>query len=431
MKGRLSSSTLSRRIRQRIAPVATAAALLAMAAGLVACGGEDDDSATLRWFVAIQPGGSIQEVAKRCTEQSDGKYRITLELLPTDADSQREQLVRRLGAEDRTVDIIGMDVIWTAEFANAGWIRPWRGEHAKKVTEGVFDSVIETASFEGELYGAPFNSNTQLLWYRTDKVDSPPETWDDMISTAEDLDMYVQVQAGRYEGYTVWVNSMITSAGTQILSWPEEVDLAEEPTETALATIGKLARSPAAAPNISTSNEDSARLGFEAGNSAFMLNYTFAYASAQANAPDIAENMGAAKLPKVVDDHPSSPPLGGFNLGIGAYSANSDLAFEAATCLASPENQLVLTELDGLPPSNRELYSDDIVQKAFPGFADEIRDSIADAVPRPLTPAYTDVSLAIQRSLHPPQSINPDDPEPKYDELKQNVQDAVLRKGLL
>src|SRR5690606_21451163 len=69
VKGRLSSSTLSRRIRQRIAPVATAAALLAMAAGLVACGGEDDDSATLRWFVAIQPGGSIQEVAKRCTEQ--------------------------------------------------------------------------------------------------------------------------------------------------------------------------------------------------------------------------------------------------------------------------------------------------------------------------------------------------------------------------
>lgn len=418
--------------RPRAIRFVVAAAVAALALAAAGCGGDDDgDSATLRWFVAIQPGGSIQEVAKRCTEQSEGKYRITLELLPTDADSQRQQLVRRLGARDSTVDIIGMDVIWTAEFANAGWIQPWEGENADKVTKDVFDSVIETASFEDKLYGAPFNSNTQLLWYRTDLVDEPPETWDQMISQAEELDMDIQVQAARYEGYTVWVNSMITSAGTQILSGPEEVDLEQEPTETALATIGRLAHSSAAAPNLSTSNEDSARLGFEAGNSAFMLNYTFAYASAQANAPDVAENMGAAKLPQVVEGEPSSPPLGGFNLGIGAYSDSADLAFEAATCLASPENQLVLTELDGLPPSNESLYEDKVVQDAFPDFADEIRASIADATPRPLTPAYTDLSLAVQRSLHPPQSIDPDNPTPKYETLRENAENAVLRKGLL
>ncbi len=74
-----------------------------------------------------------------------------------------------------------MDVIWTAEFANAGWLRPWTGQLADQVTENVFDSVIETASFEGELYGAPFNSNTQLLWYRKDLVEQVPATWEEMI----------------------------------------------------------------------------------------------------------------------------------------------------------------------------------------------------------------------------------------------------------
>jgi multiple sugar transport system substrate-binding protein len=386
---------------------------------------------TLNWFVATQPGGTIQEVAKRCTQESNGEYNVNVELLPTTASDQREQLVRRLGAEDSTVDIIGMDVIWTAEFANAGWLREWPDPQAQQVTKDIFPTVIDTASFEGKLYGAPFNSNTELLWYRTDLVDKPPTTWDQMIDEAVRVDKFVQVQSDRYEGFTVWVNALIESAGTQILSGPETVELAEGPTEEALAVMGKLANSPAAAPDIDTSDEDTARLGFESGSSAFMVNYTFAYASAQSNAPDIAKNMGAARYPEVVEGTPSKPPLGGFNLGISAYSDNPTEAFDAATCLSNPESQLTAVELDGLPPSNQTLYKDKVVRKAYPGFSDEIEQSIEDAGPRPLTPAYTDLSLAIQRSLHPPASIDPNDPAPKYDELRSAAEDAVKRQGLL
>lgn len=409
-------------------------ALAAALALLVGCGGSDDgggSGTTLRWFVAIQPGGTIQEVAKRCTEESNGRYNVQLELLPTLADQQREQLVRRLGAEDSTIDIIGMDVIWTAEFANAGWLREWPEPQASQVTENVFDSVLETAMFEGALYGAPFNSNTELLWYRTDEAQRAPATWDEMISEAERLGSTIQVQANRYEGFTVWVNYMIESAGGQILSGPEEVDLPQGPTEAALSVIGQFANSSAAPGDIDTSTEDTARRSFEAGSSAFMLNYTFALGSAMANAPDVAENMGAAKLPAVVEGMPSRPPLGGFNLGVSAYSENPELAFEAAACLSNAQSQLTATELDGLPPSREDLYTDKVVRKAFPGFADDIRRSIADAAPRPLTPAYTDLSLAIQRALHPPSKIDPDDPGPVYDELRDKAEDAVKREGLL
>ena len=71
------------------------------------------------------------------------------------------------------------------------------------------------------------------------------------------------------------------------------------------------------------------------------------------------------------------------------------------------------------------------MKDAYPGFEDVIAASIDDAAVRPLTPAYTDVSLAIQRALHPPDKIDPEDPGPTYDELKQAVEDAVLREGLL
>ena len=402
---------------------------------LTGCGGSDTGGPTeLKWFVQIQPGGSFQDVAKRCSEESNGRYEIEFELLPTDASQAREQLVRRLGAEDSTIDVIGMDVIWTAEFANAGWLREWTGAPARQVTKGVFDSVVETARFEGKLYGAPFNSNTQLLWYRTDQVKQAPVTWEEMIDEAEKIGPgggLIQVQSNRYEGFTAWFNALLESAGGHILSGPETVDLPQGPTDEALAVMGRLGNSPVAAPDIDTSDEDTARLGFEAGDSAFMVNYTFAYASAQENAPDVAKNMGFAEYPRVVEDSPSRPPLGGFNLGVSAYSENSDLAFEAAACLSGPESQLTATELDGLPPSNETLYTDKVVTKAYPGFSQLVKRSIDAAGPRPATAAYQDVSLAIQRTLHPPSSIDPSDLTPTYDELRSNLEDAVKREGLL
>jgi multiple sugar transport system substrate-binding protein len=411
-----------------------ASAILASAV-LVACGGSSEGSGPreLTFFVAIQPGGTIEEASKRCTEESNGRYEITPEFLPTDASQQREQLVRRLGADDPSIDIVGMDVIWTGEFANAGWVEEWKGALKKQVTENVFSNVIETASFEGKLYAAPFNTNTQLLWYRKDLVPKPPTTWDQMIDQAEGLKEAgtIQVQANRYEGFTVWANALIESAGTEVLSGPESVDLEQGPTEEALAVMGRLANSSAAATNLSTSDEDSTRLGFEAGESAFMTNYTFAYASAQTEAPEIGKVMGFARFPEVVPGTPSKPPLGGFNLAVSSFSDNKDIAFDAAACLANKQSQLTAVELDGLPPSRSDLYKDKAVTKAYPGFAGLVKESIEESGPRPTTPAYQDVSLAIQRSLHPPDKIDPEDTESIYDELKSNLEDAVKREGLL
>ena len=69
--------------------------------------------------------------------------------------------------------------------------------------------------------------------------------------------------------------------------------------------------------------------------------------------------------------------------------------------------------------------------KAYPGFAELVKESIEALGPRPTTPAYQDVSLAVQRTLHPPDKIDPEDTESIYDELKSNVEDAVKREGLL
>ena len=412
---------------------------LVLAAALVGAGCGSDDSGggskELTWFIFNEPGGAPQAAADKCAKESGGRYTISFELLPADADGQREQLVRRLGAEDSSVDLIGMDVIWTGEFANAGWIEPLPAETAKVVSEDVFPSVLRTAEFEGELYAAPLWSNTQLLWYRSDLVPNPPTTWEEMIAQAEQLpagENLIQVQANRYEGLVVWLNQMVESAGTSVLANPDEVELSEEETKTALATMGALSTSSAADPGITTSEEDPARLAFESGSSAFMVNYPFVYPSAEENAPDIFKVMKAAKYPGISPDIPSAPPLGGINLGVSAFSENKDLAFEAIECLVGAENQIATADAGGLPPVRQDLYDTPEIAKVYPGYAQIIRDSIADAAPRPsVSPAYQDISLAIQSAVHPTTDIDPEDPQDTYDDLREKLEQAVKREGLL
>ncbi|HEX2087287.1 MAG TPA: extracellular solute-binding protein [Solirubrobacteraceae bacterium] len=410
--------------------VSLLAALAALAMGISACG-DEDTARTLNFYIFNEPGGGPQQVAQQCSQQSGGRYSIEFELLPNQADAQREQLVRRLGAEDESVDLIGMDVIWTGEFANAGWLEPVPADVERSASENVFQSVLDTAKFQGRMMNVPIWSNTQLLWYRKDKVGGePPATWDQMIELAEREKMKIQVQANRYEGLVVWANAMILSAGTEIVSGPTEVELEERATTRALEVMGKLARSSAAATEIDTSNEDTARLGFEKGDSIFMVNYPFVYTSAKEGAPDVFEQMGAAVYPRVDPDKESKPPLGGINLGVSAFSEKKDLAWEAVQCMIRPENQITIAEKGGLPPVRQDLYDDPKVQKIYPGFADVLRESIEQAGPRPATsPAYTDLSLGIQRGLHPVTGIS--DPSDKYGELRDYVEQAVKREGLL
>ncbi len=403
---------------------------------VVGCGsGSSSDSNTLTWFIFNEPSGSPQAAAEKCSKESGGDYNIEFEYLPADADGQREQLVRRLGAEDSSIDLVGMDVVWTGEFANAGWITELPDDVKQVVTKDVFPSVVKTAEFEGKLYAAPIWSNTELLWYRSDEVKKAPKTWDQMIAEGEKLGPdkgLIQVQGNKYEGLVVWTNQMIESAGGHILKGPDEVDLPEEPTKKALAIMGKLSQSSAADPAITTAEEDPNRLAFEAGTSAFMINYPFVYPSAKENAPDIFKVMKAAKYPQVDPSIPSAPPLGGINIGVSAYSEKQDLAYEAIKCLVQPENQLATATAGGLPPVREDLYDSKEIEKIYPGFSDLIRQSIEDAAPRPSeSPAYQDISLAIQDAVHPTTDIDPDDPQSTYDDLHDKLEQAVNREGLL
>lgn len=434
----------------RRAQVGAVAAAALLATGLAGCGGGGDEGGTptLKWYVYNEPSGSFAAAAAACTKSSGGKYRIETVDLPNNADEQREQLVRRLAAKDGDIDILGMDVIWTAEFAEAGWIKAIPADAAKKVTEGRLAPAVETATYEDKLYAAPFNSNAEMLWYREDITPEPPATWDEMIETAAELksagkpDLMLG-QGQRYEGLVVWFTTLLESAGGHVLNEDgTKASLETGPTKKALEVMRDFSNSPSAPSNFATAREDDGRLEWEKGTAAFMTNYSFVWPSANANAPDIAANMKWARFPGINAETPSKVAIGGFNLGVGAYSANPDLAAEAVACLVGDENQIVNATKGGLLPVTESLYDDEKLTeatvdvevdgekkkvKAFP-YADVIKEELADAVVRPQTPFYNDVALAIARTLHPTEGI---DPDKDVERLRDAVEKALAGEGLL
>lgn len=420
----------------RVSFALLALAALALALALSACGSGDSGGPTkLTWFIFNEPSGILPTIADECSKQSKGEYTIEFEYLPSDADQQREQLVRRLGAKDDSIDIMGMDVIWTGEFANAGWVEEFAGKDEKQATQGVFPSVAETARFEDKVWAAPIWTNTQLLWYRKDRVDTPPKTWDEMFKQAEQIgeNNLIEVQGNRYEGLVVWLNAMVESAGTSVVAPDDAQQVALEPaaTEKALATMVELADSAYADPSLSTSDEDTARLAFESGTASFMLNYPFVYPSAKENAPEVFKQLGAAQYPRVEADMPAAPPLGGINLGVSSYSQHKSEAFDAIACLRQPKNQIKIATAGGLPPVTESLFDSKAIDKVYPGFADQILTAIDNAAPRPVTPAYQDLSLAIQRSIHPLDDVSTDDIGGAVTDLRDNVETALKVEGLL
>lgn len=419
-----------RRHGRRRAVLAVAAALAAPSL-LAACGSSNSGTPTLNFYIYPDNSGAVQTAATTCSKASGGKYKISYQALPSSADGQRQQLVRRLAAKDSSMDLLGLDVTWTAEFAQAGWIREWTGADKAAVQKGTLAVPLQTASYQGKLYAAPYNSNTQLLWYRSDLVPKPPTTWAEMLADSAALAKagkphLIEIQGAQYEGAVVWFNTMVASAGGQILTPDGKIALGA-PAVKALTVMKQLATSPGADPSISVQMEDANRLAMESGTAAFELNYSFVYPSMKMNKPAIFKNFKWTLYPRVDPNIPSKVTIGGINIAISQYSKHPDLDYQAVLCLRNRANQMIGATVGGTPPSIADLYSDPALAKAYP-MHEAIKQALANAAVRPLTPAYQNLSIVVAHTVSPPSSINPTSAEKK---IRSQLVDALQSKGVI
>lgn len=406
-------------MRRRPAALAVAAVLVG---GLAACGAESGPP-SLTWYINPDDGGQA-EIAARCTEQADGAYTIQTELLPREASDQREQLSRRLAANDDSIDLMSLDPIYIPEFAEADWLAPVSDDVAETVTADVVQGALEFSTWRDEIVVAPFWANTQLLWYRKSVAEqagldpeNEPVTWQQIIDAASEQDKDIGVQGIRAEAYTVWINALVMSAGGEILPNPEaeadelQIALDNDAGHRAAQIISTIASEGLGGPGLPNQDENAAMLQFRSDNGSFMVNWPFVYTATVAGvedgtlSQDLLDDIGWTTYPQV-GDQDSRPPLGGIGLGVGANSQYVEESYDAIECIVTPENQAYYFVSNGNPPASSAAYDDPEVQETFP-MADVIEQSLENAGPRPQTPFYNEVSTGLQNTWHPPTEVDP------------------------
>ena len=422
-------------------------AALIGATGLAGCSG-GSGTPVLTWY--INPDNGTQaKLAEKCTSAAGGRYTIQTALLPRDSTGQREQLVRRLAAKDSGIDLMSLDLPYLAEFANADFVRPFTAEEQQDLTDGMLAGPLESAKWDNQLYAVPFNTNTQLLWYHKSvaqkaglTVDPSTQlTWQQVIEAAEQTGTTVQVQAKKYEGYTVLINGLIASAGGAILKNPEAgkdvtPSIGSEAGKAAANVLRTLAHSKAAPADLSNSDEGTTQAGFKDAKGGFMTNWPFVYTAETTTLNDlkkqlseaksdadksslqkqvdqqqaVVDDFGYARWPTVKEGENSAPPLGGVNVAIGAFTKNPSFAVDAVKCITSEQSQQEYMLGEGLLATWPDVYNQQAIKDAFP-MAALLRESVDSAAPRPITPYYADVTAAIQNTWHPPGAVTEQTPE--------------------
>ncbi len=428
--------------RRRAATVGICAMAVA---GLTACGAAAPAN-QLTWYINPDVGGSDPtkggqaQIAQQCSDASGGEYTIKVQLLPNSASDQRQQVSRRLAAADAGMDLMSLDPVFVAEFAEPGWLEPVPEELKATFTDDMVTPIVDSATWKGTLVAAPMWANTQLLWYRKSVaqaagLDMTGEvTWDQLIAAAQSQKKTIGVQGKLYEGYMVWINALIEGAGGHIIDkFPDNATTMELGLDTpagrqAAAVIAKVASSGVGGPAIGSTDETAAvNLFTDPAASGFMVNWPYVWnAVPEANA-EIGNDMGFTRYPRTVAGQESRPPLGGIELGVNAASTKKDLAWKALECITNEEHQKLYMLKSGNPAARKAVYDAPEVREAFPnGLAEMIRSSLDAGAPRPQTQYYGDVSVAIQQSFSPPGGVNQDTPAAAADLVQRVLKGEAL-----
>lgn len=387
-------------------------------------------------FTTTRDQTGIQErIFDECSKASGGKYWIDPIYMPPTVDGQREQLIRRLAGQDPTMNVLSLDVIWTAEFAEAGWIYDLTDRITPQEREFV-PAALETVRWKERYWALPVGTNVAVLYYRSDIIKDPPQTWEQLAEQAKEamashpgMDGFLW-QANQYEGMTVDTMEFIYGANGKVLSDDGKQSLIDEGdgTQHAFEYMRRLFADGITPKQVLTFQEEESRQAFQQGKAVFLRNWPYVYplAGDPETGSKIVGKFGVVPLPGF-KDRSRAGVLGGVNYAISRFSPDPELAFEAASCIGSEKNDKVKMIEKGELSAREASYRDPEVIAAVP-FTKVARAALDSAHSRPITPYYNDVTYAINSVGHRV-AAGELDPAEGVRQLDRSVQRAIEGKG--
>jgi len=382
------------------AVAASAVAILAVAGG---CGRARDRVLTLSGSLLGREGEVVRRQLERFRAAHPG-LAVELRATPDSADQRHQLYVQWLNAHVGEPDVLQLDVVWTAEFAAAGWIAALDG-FGPPVGE-LLASAVAANRWNGALYALPWFVDVGMLYWRTDLVSAPPSTFDELVRLAHEarsqhgLPFGFVWQGARYEGLVTVFVEHLGAFGGAILDDAGRVVVDAEPAVRALTFMrDAIHRDAVVPPAVLTWQEEQTRFAFQNGQAAFMRNWPYAFALMDGAESAVAGHFAVAPMPGQAGGAPTAA-LGGSTLAVNAFSDQPADAYRLIAFLLEPAQMIERAEVAGQFPPRPALYDDPALAHALRIPAAEAQRIIEAAVSRPVSPVYSQLSSILQVSLH-------------------------------
>jgi multiple sugar transport system substrate-binding protein len=323
-----------------------------------------------------------------------------------DAADQRHQLyVQWLNARAEDPDILQLDVIWTPEFAAAGWVMPL--DRFQPDAEDFFPATLEANRWRGRLYALPWFVDVGMLYWRTDLLAAPPASYEELVQAAvhareaQGLRYGLVWQGARYEGLVTVFVEYLAAFGGEILDARGRVSVDSAAAVRALEAMRAAIDQQRIVPRDALGwHEEETRFAFQNGHALLMRNWPYAYPLMQRSRDSpVAGRFAVAPMPAAAGGR-AAATLGGSQLAINANSDHPEAAYAVIAFLTHPDQMLERARLAGQYPARRSLYRGDALSEALPVPPAEAQRIIERALPRPVTPVYTQLSGMLQIRLH-------------------------------
>src|SRR5918998_6189240 len=154
---------------------------------LAGCGGgtSNQESGTVSYLVSGGESPQATEYWDQAIQSFEEEHETDIERTTVGWDAAHDEIFNRLRAGDAP-DLIYLGSRWINEFASLeNGVRSLEEFMTSEMKQQYYSSVLETVQSGGTTYAVPNNYSTKALIYRTDLIEEPPKTWDELVSTAQ------------------------------------------------------------------------------------------------------------------------------------------------------------------------------------------------------------------------------------------------------
>ena len=358
---------------------------------------------SVTFLMAAPFADATRDLVKQFNQEHRGEINLKVVRGPLETEAMSDLAISSLLLGKAPFDGLLMDVTWLPKYAAAGWMEPLEDFFNEKDVDALAIGAREGNSYDGHLYRWPLTADMGLLYYRTDLMEQPPETPEELVLVSQSLQKDRKVDWGyvwqgrQYEGLSCVYLEMIDGFGGDWLQPNNNhIGLDLDPGVQAAAWLQELIDQGVSPNAVTNYAEPEALQSFKVGDAAFMRNWPYAWTELQKSDSAVKGNVGITTM--VARPGHSTATLGSWGFTVLKGSAHVNASIEAIRFLTNESSQKQLFLNHGYTPTQQSVFDDPQLLQDKPILA-EFGQALKVVKARPETPLYAQISDVLTRQL--------------------------------